>query len=249
MNQRTGRMERVAVNLEAVYPDPTNPAVELCFEELRAAKRGWLQRDWSACRKNTGLGAASSKTATEVFPEVMENIDGADVERVQPPFDVPRMQDTDDISTSTHEEAPIPATQKQHREKLSIPHDSNDSAAPKIATERVPRPKSEKFKVLRENDVDIAIRPRTHTEDSQRQEKLQVLSSNKLSVPSEMPTLKQDASAKKQEKFAVFSGNDENAPLESIAPPKDDLARKLRKEERANRTRKIKLREETQTGQ
>lgn len=236
------------MNLEAVYPDPTNPAVELCFEELRAAKRGWLHRDWTVCRKNAGLGAASSKTATEAFPEVMENIDRANVERVQPSFDIPRKQDNADVSVSTHEAAPTPATQKQqHREKLSVLHDCDESAAPKVETECVARPESEKLKVLRENDIDITTPRPTHTEDSHRQEKLQVLGSNKLSVSSEMPI-------EKQEKFAVFSGNDENAPPESIAPPKsiapqkDDLTRRLRKEERANRTRKIKLREETQTG-
>ncbi|KAI9668420.1 MAG: hypothetical protein M1831_001174 [Alyxoria varia] len=45
-NPRNGRLECVAVNLAAVYPDPKNPSVEFCFEELRAAKRGWLQVDW-----------------------------------------------------------------------------------------------------------------------------------------------------------------------------------------------------------
>ncbi|KAL9092230.1 MAG: hypothetical protein Q9159_000989 [Coniocarpon cinnabarinum] len=46
VNPRTGKLECVAVNLEAVYPDPANPDVEFCFEELRAAKRGWLQKNW-----------------------------------------------------------------------------------------------------------------------------------------------------------------------------------------------------------
>ncbi|KAI9725400.1 MAG: hypothetical protein M1828_003250 [Chrysothrix sp. TS-e1954] len=53
LNSRTGRLECVAVNLFAVYPDPTDPSTEFCFEELRAAKRGWLQRDWAAERKGT----------------------------------------------------------------------------------------------------------------------------------------------------------------------------------------------------
>ena len=46
VNPRTGKLECVAVNLEAVYPDPQDPSIEFCFEELRAAKHGWLQRDW-----------------------------------------------------------------------------------------------------------------------------------------------------------------------------------------------------------
>lgn len=50
-NPRTGRRERVFVNLEAVYPDYKNPNHEVCFEELRAASRGWLQKDWSKPKK------------------------------------------------------------------------------------------------------------------------------------------------------------------------------------------------------
>ncbi len=51
VNAGSGRTECVFVNLEAVYPDPANPTVEICFEELRAARRGWLDRDWNAERK------------------------------------------------------------------------------------------------------------------------------------------------------------------------------------------------------
>lgn len=51
INPRTGRRERVFVNLEAVYPDYKNPNYEVCFEELRAASRGWLQKDWSKPKK------------------------------------------------------------------------------------------------------------------------------------------------------------------------------------------------------
>lgn len=47
VNPRTGRAERVFVNLEAVYPNPDDPSEELCFEELRAKHRGWLDKDWS----------------------------------------------------------------------------------------------------------------------------------------------------------------------------------------------------------
>ncbi|PLB55421.1 putative checkpoint protein kinase [Aspergillus steynii IBT 23096] len=46
INPRTGRRERVFVNLDAVYPDYSNASVEVSFEELRAMKRGWLDKDW-----------------------------------------------------------------------------------------------------------------------------------------------------------------------------------------------------------
>ncbi|KAL1846654.1 protein kinase [Paecilomyces lecythidis] len=46
VNPRTGRRERVFVDLEAVYPDRRNPSFEISFEELRAIKRGWMDKDW-----------------------------------------------------------------------------------------------------------------------------------------------------------------------------------------------------------
>ncbi|KAF3386607.1 Checkpoint serine/threonine-protein kinase [Penicillium rolfsii] len=46
VNPRTGRRERVFVDLEAVYPDHKNPAIEVSFEELRAMRRGWMDKDW-----------------------------------------------------------------------------------------------------------------------------------------------------------------------------------------------------------
>lgn len=46
VNPRTGRRERVFVDLESVYPDYRNPAHEVSFEELRAIKRGWMSKNW-----------------------------------------------------------------------------------------------------------------------------------------------------------------------------------------------------------
>ncbi|KIW15501.1 hypothetical protein PV08_05547 [Exophiala spinifera] len=43
VNPRTGRIERVFVNVEAIYPSNDQ---EFSFEELRAMSRGWLHRDW-----------------------------------------------------------------------------------------------------------------------------------------------------------------------------------------------------------
>jgi checkpoint serine/threonine-protein kinase len=40
------RPERVFVNLEAVYPNAPAGDDEFCFEELRARRRGWLDRNW-----------------------------------------------------------------------------------------------------------------------------------------------------------------------------------------------------------
>lgn len=50
INPRTGRRERVFVNLEAVYPDYMNSNNEMSFEELRALSRGWMQKDWRSAK-------------------------------------------------------------------------------------------------------------------------------------------------------------------------------------------------------
>lgn len=47
VNPRTGKVERVYVNLEVIYPDPDNPLVEMSLEELRAFSRGWMDKNWS----------------------------------------------------------------------------------------------------------------------------------------------------------------------------------------------------------
>ncbi|KAK2865007.1 hypothetical protein FQN49_004002 [Arthroderma sp. PD_2] len=51
VDPRTGKIERVVVNLEAIYPDPNNPSLELSLDELRATSRGWMNKDWSRQRK------------------------------------------------------------------------------------------------------------------------------------------------------------------------------------------------------
>ena len=46
INPKTGRAERVFVNLEAVYPNMKDPSLEISFEELRATRRGWTSKTW-----------------------------------------------------------------------------------------------------------------------------------------------------------------------------------------------------------
>lgn len=41
-------MERVFVDLRAVYPNDDDPHEEMSFEELRAQSRGWLGMKWRA---------------------------------------------------------------------------------------------------------------------------------------------------------------------------------------------------------
>lgn len=46
VNSKTGKPERVFVNLEAVYPNSADPSVEMSFDELRAVHRGWADKNW-----------------------------------------------------------------------------------------------------------------------------------------------------------------------------------------------------------
>ncbi|KAI9838511.1 MAG: hypothetical protein M1837_002437 [Sclerophora amabilis] len=47
VNGRTGKVERVFVDLEAIYPNADDHSEEWSIEELRAMHRGWVGRDWS----------------------------------------------------------------------------------------------------------------------------------------------------------------------------------------------------------
>lgn len=71
INPRTGKIERVFVKLEAVYPNPDNPNEEMSFEELRAKARGWLQRDWAAENKLKKQNEQQVKTKPPESTEYM----------------------------------------------------------------------------------------------------------------------------------------------------------------------------------
>ncbi|KAJ5234343.1 uncharacterized protein N7469_003511 [Penicillium citrinum] len=60
VNPRTGRRERVFVDLESVYPDYRDPTNEVSFEELRAIKRGWMAKNWRSHKKPLGQISGNS---------------------------------------------------------------------------------------------------------------------------------------------------------------------------------------------
>lgn len=47
VNPKTGRIDKVFVNLDAVYPNLKDQSLEMSFEELRAARRGWNSKVWT----------------------------------------------------------------------------------------------------------------------------------------------------------------------------------------------------------
>ena len=61
-NPRTGKVERVFVKLEAVYP---NDHDEMSFDELRAKARGWFDRDWAAEAREEKAEQAAARVRAE----------------------------------------------------------------------------------------------------------------------------------------------------------------------------------------
>lgn len=57
VNPVTGKRERVFVDLRVIYPTPDEPGTELSFEEIWAARRGWLDVVWEDERKKRPLDA------------------------------------------------------------------------------------------------------------------------------------------------------------------------------------------------
>lgn len=79
INAKTGKVERVFVNLEAVYPNENDPNEEMSFEELRARSRGWLSQDWAAESRRriaeNGQRLASEKKEPPAIPKTEESVD------------------------------------------------------------------------------------------------------------------------------------------------------------------------------
>lgn len=87
VNPKTGKVERVFVNLEAVYPNLNDPNEEMSFEELRAAFRGWMGKDWAAEREQRRVmesqAQAQAQEKTLEDAEVEYALDTAIAEQLQ----------------------------------------------------------------------------------------------------------------------------------------------------------------------
>lgn len=217
-----------------MYPDPRNPAIEFSFEELRARHRGLLDIDWSNVPRE-------EETPVQMLTDLSLN---------SPPKNLP----SKGFDIFQDESAPISVAESHGRDcQENTPAAQND------------RPKSRGFAIF--ND-DIENEPLDKSEEA----------------PDHPAPIDNQEHEPKQRGFAIFSDDAENSPQtepqERPAPPitidstlkvvplrdendenrppqqRDvDLAKKLRREERANRTKKIgKIMEvehvpkETQTG-
>lgn len=110
VNPRTGRSEKVFVNIEAVYP---NENVEYSFEELRSINRGWAQRDW---RKRPSSPLKQSSGNVQRSPEMENTPDVTEVENLAQDFQ--QRVDVNDESTQSMVGMPEPKPIKQRRTKI-----------------------------------------------------------------------------------------------------------------------------------
>ena len=98
-NARTGRIERVFVNLEAVYPNDNDHNEEMSFEELRAKSRGWISRDWAAESKQRIAEATQIREAEERLSTVASTKETVTVlQRARPK---PELQSGSDMQLET----------------------------------------------------------------------------------------------------------------------------------------------------
>jgi checkpoint serine/threonine-protein kinase len=77
VNQKNGRSERVFVNLERLYPTPNVNGSELCFEELMAGHRGWLNKVWkpeTSARANGSLPSRQTKEEANVSDNISREV-------------------------------------------------------------------------------------------------------------------------------------------------------------------------------
>lgn len=71
-NPKTGKIDRVFVNLEAVYPNRANPNEEYSFEELRAKSRGWLDMQWAKVHEEEVIDDTGSSAEQHPLHEIPE---------------------------------------------------------------------------------------------------------------------------------------------------------------------------------
>ncbi|ETI28677.1 hypothetical protein G647_01128 [Cladophialophora carrionii CBS 160.54] len=84
VNPRTGRAERVFVNLEAVYPPDSN--IEFSFEELRAMSRGWALKARRPQRELSPLNPATGNPTAKSRSKVTKSQEPADIENLTHSF-------------------------------------------------------------------------------------------------------------------------------------------------------------------
>lgn len=83
VNPRTGRRERVFVNLEAVYPHHHDPTYGISFEELRAISRGWMDKDWRSQKRTLKEVSGNAVCKSSSLVDEKENTSDSPLAQVE----------------------------------------------------------------------------------------------------------------------------------------------------------------------
>ena len=75
VNPRTGRVECVSFDLEAVYPDSNNPSLEFSFEQILAKRLGYLRSDWKITKQEQNEPEIIKSSDAEIISPLQEKID------------------------------------------------------------------------------------------------------------------------------------------------------------------------------
>lgn len=123
VNAKTGRTDRIVINLEEIYPDGDYKKGnrEYCLEEIRAHRRRCFDRDW---RKERAVSAAKRRSLSAVVEQTL--VDEVDMLYLNEP------------GLEQHNENAIP---KNRQVKIPI-FDDEAPAAPKQSTTLKPAKKS-----------------------------------------------------------------------------------------------------------
>lgn len=204
-NPRSGRIECVFVNLEAVYPDAPGargPRREYCFEELRARHRGWLDKVWDLPESQQIDSAPTSQMNRDLNHDEQLPSRQKDVDDGQPDFHVDeskaqtgqsRQREFKIFEDAAVPQAPPLPVHANTEEKVPIEIFSQNLVLSDENDENAPPPASNHLRAQQQQEQQLQQPPQRH-QQHQRQP---------------------------------------DAP--------SDLVKKMRRDERQNRTRKIQV--------
>ena len=251
VNPKTGNREVRFANFHLIYP---RRDAEYSFEELRAQHRGWLNIDWAATRRlqqeqatAAALMAAEETSAPqEIYPapseekeeteNILVHIDAEPALEVVPS---PMAKENErsigklQIHVDTEPAPLLNAEQKKTSAKLQIHIDTEETPQSTSPAQKFQKKANKSFAVLA--DEEPKLQPTPLAEQEPKQEALKI-----KTVP--LKGFEDESSL-----------NDENMPPSQLEVDKAKATKKARREERSNRTRKIKvmevkeIRNETQT--
>lgn len=212
-NERTGRLDCVFVDLEAMYPRSKHGTQEFCFEELRARHRGYLDKEWPREAKK----APKEQLAQPALDITFSSTDFAQSQSVNAKptkgFQIHRDEPAGSDSAPSRRGLD-PRTEEQDQGNI-VQAPAKGFKVHQDGPETALKQKKGGFKIFE----DSSSAPKDH---SRQNDKVHVETSSRT--------------------LALNDENDENAaPSQESQPSQAEILKKMRREERANRTRKIQV--------